>query len=89
MINGFKLNAISDFKEEAELKTQELLSKLESPDSGPYHRNRTFTVNQNGVFLRKGEELGMFEMGSTIVLLFESPKDRHFINKEGDKVVLG
>ena len=52
----------------------ELLSKLESPGS-MYDTHRTYTVTENGIFLRKGEELGMFEMGSSIVLLFECPQD--------------
>lgn len=30
-------------------------------------------VNSTGVDFRKGEEIGMFEMGSTIVLVFEGP----------------
>ena len=66
----------------------ELLSKLESPGNA-YETNRTFTVTENGVFLRKGEELGMFEMGSSIVLLFECPKEMEIVKQEGDVVKYG
>ena len=66
----------------------ELLSKLESPGNA-YETNRTFTVTENGVFLRKGEEIGMFEMGSSIVLLFECPKSMEVTKQEGDEVKYG
>lgn len=54
-----------------------------------YTKNKTFTVTQNGVFLRKGEEIGMFEMGSTIVLLFECPKETQVVPQPGEKVFMG
>ena len=41
------------------------------------------------MFLRKGEEVGMFEMGSTIVMLFECPKTTQIVAKEGEKLLLG
>ena len=66
----------------------ELLSKLESPGS-MYDTHRTYTVTENGIFLRKGEELGMFEMGSSIVLLFECPQDMKIVKQEGDAVQFG
>jgi len=46
-------------------------------------------VTSQGIFLRKGEEMGMFQMGSTIVLLFECPKDTKISKSPGDKVRLG
>ena len=51
--------------------------------------NKTYTVTPTGVFLRKGEELGLFEMGSSIVLLFECPKEMEVVKKEGDFVKYG
>ena len=39
--------------------------------------------------MRKGEELGMFEMGSSIVLLFECPKEMEVTKQEGDIVKYG
>ena len=46
-------------------------------------------MTPTGVFLRKGEELGMFEMGSSIVLLFECPKEMEIVKREGDTVKYG
>ena len=61
---------------------------MESPGSA-YLTNKTYTVTPTGVYLRKGEELGMFEMGSSIVLLFECPKEMDIVKKEGDAVKCG
>ena len=41
------------------------------------------------VSLKKGDELGRFNMGSTVVLIFEAPKEFEFVVKPGDKVKLG
>ena len=71
-----------------EKENKELLSKLESPGSA-YDTNKTYTVTETGVFLRKGEEIGMFEMGSSIVMLFECPKEMEIVKKEGDVVKCG
>ena len=83
MINGFKSGVESTEEQSASsfdiaAKSKELISKLEQPGS-MYQRNKNFTVTPNGVFLRKGEEVGMFEMGSTIVMLFECPKNSKVI----------
>ena len=63
------------------------MSKLERPVDGK--KQRTYTVSGGGIFLRKGEEMGMFEMGSTVVMLFECPKDTKIAKEFGDKVKLG
>jgi phosphatidylserine decarboxylase len=93
MLNGFKQNYYSQNdadNEETSTKgtCQELLSKLESPGE-TYLTHKTFTVTPTGIFLRKGEEIGMFEMGSTIVMLFECPINSQVLVKEGDKVKMG
>lgn len=40
-------------------------------------------IGQEGIDFLKGEQLGWFEMGSTIVLVFEAPDDTKFHVSEG------
>ncbi len=63
------------------------MSKLEQPNGTK--TQRTYTITNNGVYLRKGEEMGMFEMGSTVVLLFECPESTTISRQPGEKVRLG
>ena len=42
-----------------------------------------------GLRLGKGQKLGTFKMGSTIVLVFQAPEDFEFCVEPGDRVMYG
>jgi phosphatidylserine decarboxylase len=84
ILNGFHKQ--TDPSSNSNIKEhKELLSKLESPQDTV----KRFTITPSGVLLRKGEQIGMFEMGSTIALIVECPMDYEFKFKEGQKLKMG
>lgn len=52
-------------------------------------RNRVDEMDLGQIGLKKGELFGQFNMGSTIILLFEAPKDFKFDMASGDRVLVG
>lgn len=47
------------------------------------------TRNSNGIILKRGDNFGDFNFGSTIVLVFEAPDNLEFNVKPGEVVRLG
>lgn len=47
------------------------------------------TRNSNGILLKRGDNFGDFNFGSTIVLVFEAPDNLEFNFKSGDVIRLG
>lgn len=47
------------------------------------------SVDGPGVALEKGAAVGEFNLGSTIVLLFEAPKDFRFNLQPGQRIRVG
>ncbi len=47
------------------------------------------TRNANGVLLKRGDNFGDFNFGSTVVLVFEAPDNLEFNFKSGDPIRLG
>jgi len=47
------------------------------------------TRNSNGILLKRGDNFGDFNFGSTVVLVFEAPDNLEFNVKSGDPIKLG
>ncbi len=53
------------------------------------YQDKNFMVNNTGVKTKRGEDFGEFNLGSTIVMIFEAPKNFEFDSTPGEKVFLG
>lgn len=69
------------------------LQSLQTNTNSSYHFNnfhdKSLLTAGDGVLLEKGSHVGGFNLGSTMVLLFEGPKDFEFTVKPGDRVLYG
>uniref|UniRef100_A0A3Q0SCX6 Phosphatidylserine decarboxylase proenzyme, mitochondrial n=1 Tax=Amphilophus citrinellus TaxID=61819 RepID=A0A3Q0SCX6_AMPCI len=64
---------------------QELQTNMPRYSKGSFH-DRSYITNK---VLKKGEAMGEFNLGSTIVLLFEAPKDFSFNLHPGQRIRVG
>lgn len=68
------------------------VSGIDVQKSGPFYeylKAQDFEKPQNAIDIKKGEMTGRFEMGSTIVLIFEATKETQLTVSEGQKLWLG
>ena len=46
-------------------------------------------TSETGLRLTRGDEVGCFDLGSSIVLLFEAPKGFQFLVEPGQRILFG
>jgi phosphatidylserine decarboxylase len=71
------------------------VESLSNEKAGPFSRYLTTTdfnspqANKDSINFKKNDMTGRFEMGSTIVLIFEANNDTHLNVHEGKKLRVG
>ena len=53
------------------------------------YTDKQLGTNGGGLALQKGDKLGCFRLGSSIVLIFEAPREFKFLVEPGQKVLYG
>lgn len=81
--NSFSEDSTQEFKFDS--YQQELKDKLVEPEK----LVKKFSLTNKGIMLEKGEEVGYFNLGSSIMLIFEAPRGSQFHIDVGQKVRLG
>ncbi len=69
---------------------QSLETNVEDEDLqlGDY-RDKQLGEGEEGIMVKKGERLGGFKLGSTVVLIFEAPSNFQFSILPGQKIQYG
>jgi phosphatidylserine decarboxylase len=67
------------------LQPNPIITQLESQ----WSKTHGDTKEHKGIFIEKGKEMGVFNFGSTIVLIFTAPKGLNFMFKEKEHVLVG
>ena len=83
LLNSFQEEEKDAFK--FDQYQEKMLDKLEDSEK----TIQQFSITNKGIILSKGQEIGAFNLGSSILLLFESPKGSEFNVEIGQKVKLG
>jgi len=62
---------------------------LKTNDSHAVLNGKPLNLTLSGKSVKKGDEIGSFNLGSTIVLVFEAPSNFQFTVEDGQKIKLG
>lgn len=70
---------------------KEELSFLEKLESGEKLGEgiKDYKITEKGIVVERGQPVGYFNFGSTVVLVFEAQKEWEFAVKEGEPVKMG
>ena len=72
------------------LSNQELTTNNKKLQKEGKHLDKNFLPGaERGVSIKRGQDFGEFNLGSTIVMIFEAPKNFEFETMPGEKVFLG
>ena len=71
------------------LYVQSLQTNIDEDFQPGEYRDKTLGGGSDGIKLEKGERVGGFKLGSTVVLIFEAPENFQFSLTPGQRVKYG